>query len=464
MFDYPDLVRLSIGLCIALLALGYGLWRKWIYLSQYSMYFVLLLFSELLRLTAYYLENGLLIFIQFVGFCLFLFIFISYSHTLKKFHLSSKFCIYSSIATFLIYPILHTEIIIKSYYFLMPSLLIMIIVLFFIFVLVFAPFTAYLEQKSSLLRFSETFSFVTLILTPITLIFAFFVLQIIGATDYVWSGKLQQEQIINKINVGVGGSYLKSTHKDNEYIEISAPENRTIQWNNMQVVSLESTKRKHYRDKRINRGKALKEEYLEADVKNHQLVHNRLCSKYEPLRFRFLSENYSDWSEQNTEFMSCELVADSPLNKMRILQNLGDKITLNYKPLQNDQDHPKKLYQDLVLLSEIKWHWKVNKKLNLYSGVNSSVTDLYLDNNRHLIALVITNEIEEPYRSNIQFTNECVLSPYEFSKMLVLDVGNNSPTAHFVNLAQSQKCTPKQLEFKINREFIFDYSPSQIAN
>lgn len=458
MFNYPELVRLSAILCISILIFVVALWRKKSILAQYSVYFVLVALFELLNISAFYFGDAPFTPLKYILFVLLLWSSKSFKE-LENPPFSPRSYFSIIIATFLSYTFF--KLIFCPYFaFQMDfygtpySFLILGFILFIFPIILVLIFTERIKYKG---KYTEMFSFFNFILTPLTVAIFVFVLDISGVMNYVKFGEVSTSKVINGIQVDVGDSYYRSKHKLNEYLEINAGQGKSIQWHNMPVKRFS---RMRSDDEYSNNEKLFVRrayDFLEIYTENDQLIHHRLCDKQEPLKFRFLSDNYDDWSEENTEFVHCQLVANSALNKMRILENLGEYIFLTYKPLQNSSYHPKVLYQDLTLLPYIKWHWEVNKEVELFPGVNSKITDLYLDDHRNLMALIIENQIENSDTKQIKLNDQCSLSRSEFFKMVVLDVGANAVLATFPNLDYHQRCTPQQLELRIKKKFIFDY-------
>lgn len=458
MFNYPELVRLSAILCISILIFVVALWRKKSILAQYSAYFVLVALFELLNISAFYFGDDPFTPLKYILFVLLLWSSKSFKE-LENPPFSSRSYFSIVIAACLSYN-MFKFIFCPSFFEQMEFPVVSALLIFGLIILSLPILLVWFinECIDSKYKITEMFSFINFILTPLTVVIFVFVLDISGVMNHVKFGEVSIPKIINGIKVDIGDSYYNSKNNLNQYLEINAGEGKSIQWHNMPVKTLSRIKIvERYNPNNANDVIDYTYDYLKVYVENDQIIHHRLCDKQEPLKFRFLSDNYDDWSEENTEFVHCQLVANSALNKMRILENLGEYIFLTYKPLQNSSYHPKVLYQDLTLLPYIKWRWEVNKKVELFPGVNSEITDLYLDDHRNLMALIIRNQIENSDIKQIKLNDQCSLSRSEFFKMVVLDVGANAVLATFPNLDYHQRCTPQQLELRIKKKFIFDY-------
>lgn len=452
MFNYPELIRLAVILCISALIFVVALWRKKSIVAQYSAYFVLVALFELLSISAFYFGDDPFTPSKYIIFIIFL-LFSKPFKALENPLFSPRFYFSSVISAFFSYTIFKL-IFVPEIKILQGYLYLYFIFEFIFFIFLISFVSIFIERIKYKGKFTEMFTFVNFILTPITVVIFVFVLDISGVTSYVKLGVVSTPKIINGIQLDVGDSYYNSKNNLNQYLEINAGEYKSIQWHNMSVRTLSRVKIID-RENSNNSNDVIDYTYdhLEVYTENDQLIHNRLCDKRKPLIFRFLSDNYDDWSEQNTEFLRCQLVADSPLNKMWILENLGEYIILTYKPLQNSSYHPKILYQNLILLEDVKWHWKVNKKVELFPDINSIITDLYLDDHRHLMALIIENQIEDTNTQQVKLNNQCSLSRSEFFKMVVLGIDANSVLVTFPNLDYHQSCTPQQLELYIDKKF-----------
>lgn len=355
---------------------------------------------------------------------------------------SIKFGLYTLIAAAITYPLIK--------YAVRNDWLILIAFAFHIVIIV--AVIAWLEI--SVYKY-ESFSFINLILTPFTFFILFVHFQIEIKPTLVIQKVTKAPAVINNLRVGENTYYVRLAYHQDNYFQLSFSDKAPYLWHGIKVNyltnadflgKLETDKYSGEIGEKYN--------YLRIKSTEDVIIHNRLCSHKSSLYFRFLTKNYQDWSEENTEFEHCKLVDNSPLNQMSIFNDLGDNVRLYYKPFENTYDHPRFLYESPIFSSEIKWYWEVDKKVRVFPEFESNIVGLYLDNNKHLLAIHMYNFL---YNDETIKIGNCELTADEFKEILIVNVGNDPVTALFPRLSYRPECSDVQLAIAPN--LIFDNVP-----